>query len=131
MPLSVSSALSRLGLDPRGEAARLSDLAGEAAADQLAQTIARLPDRRWTSSEIRKIAGGLIELLPRATKRGKNDEATGSALRKVSSRASPFLICLALAGAVLIGFLAHGALSLRGAENSQPAPQTNPQPPPG
>jgi hypothetical protein len=43
IPLSVLSALSRLGLDPRGEAARLSDLAGEAAADQLAWTIARLP----------------------------------------------------------------------------------------
>ena len=44
IPLSMLSALSRLGLDPRGEAARLSHLAGEAAADQLARTIARLPE---------------------------------------------------------------------------------------
>jgi hypothetical protein len=47
-PLSVLSALSRLGLDPRDEAARLSRLTKEAAADQLARMIARLSDRRWT-----------------------------------------------------------------------------------
>jgi hypothetical protein len=35
VPLSVLSALSRLGLDPRDEAARLAHLTKEAAADQL------------------------------------------------------------------------------------------------
>jgi hypothetical protein len=111
MPLSVLSALSRLDLDPRSEAARLSDLAREAAADQLARTIARLPGKRWTSSEMRKIAGGLVDLLPRATKSGTNDKVTGSADRKAGSRTSALLICLALAGAVLIGFVALGVLS--------------------
>lgn len=41
MPLSVLSALSRLDLDPHDEAARLSDLADDAAAAQQARTIAR------------------------------------------------------------------------------------------
>jgi hypothetical protein len=131
MPLSVLSALSRLGLDPRGEAARLSDLTGDAAADQLARMIARLPDRRWTASEMRKIAGGLIELLPRATKRGKSDEAPRTADRKVGSRASALLIYLALAGAVLIGFVAYGFSSSHGGETSRPAPQEDPKTPAG
>src|SRR3979490_665972 len=61
VPLSVLSALSRLGLDPRHEAARLSYLTKEAAADQLAKMIARLSDRRWTISEARRIAGRAIE----------------------------------------------------------------------
>src|SRR4030081_4017491 len=66
VPLSVLSALSRLGLDPRHEAARLSHLTKEAAADQLAKMIARLSDRRWTLSETRRIAGPLIEHPPHA-----------------------------------------------------------------
>ena len=60
VPLSVLSALSRLGLDPRDEAARLSGLTEEAAADQLARMIARLSDR-WTLLETRKIAVRLID----------------------------------------------------------------------
>src|SRR3977135_3728757 len=71
VPLSVLSALSRLGLDPRHEAARLSHLTKEAAADQLAKMIARLSDRRWTLSEARRIAGGLIERLPTSSTAGK------------------------------------------------------------
>ncbi len=121
MPLSVLSALSRLGLDPRGEAARLSRLAGEAAGDQLARTIAQLPDRGWTSSETRKIAGGLIELLPRAMTRGTDDVGAGRVNRKFGIRPSPLLIVLALAGALLIGLVAqHGSLS---SDGHQQAPQ--------
>ena len=44
VPLSVLSALSRLDLDPRDEAARLSHLTKETAADQLARMIAGLSD---------------------------------------------------------------------------------------
>jgi hypothetical protein len=72
--LSVLSALARLGLDPRDEAARLACLTSEAAADQLARMIARLPNLPWTSTEIRKIASMLIELLPVVTKGGENDQ---------------------------------------------------------
>src|ERR1700736_2727609 len=71
VPLSVLSALSRLGLDPRDEAARLSHLTREAAAEQLARMIAPLSHQRWTLSEARRIAGGLIERLPPAATAGK------------------------------------------------------------
>src|ERR1700730_19382669 len=64
VPVSVLSALSRLGLDPRDEAARLSHLTKETAADQLARMIARLSDQRWTLAEARRIAGRLIDRLP-------------------------------------------------------------------
>ncbi len=53
VPLSVLSALSQLGLDPRDESARLAHLTKEAAADQLARMIARLSDRRWSAAPMR------------------------------------------------------------------------------
>ena len=62
IPLSVLSALVRLGVDPRDEAARLSRLTSKAAASQLARLFARLPDRPWAPSEIRRIAKRLVEL---------------------------------------------------------------------
>src|SRR5713101_7861099 len=78
VPLSVLSALSRLGLDPRDEAARLALLTKEAAADQLTRMIARLSNARWSQSEARRIASGLIERLPRAITADKDDRAARS-----------------------------------------------------
>jgi hypothetical protein len=49
MPLTVLTALTRLGFDPWQEAARLSDLPTEDAAQALAATIARLPEGRRPS----------------------------------------------------------------------------------
>ena len=69
IPLSVLSALARLGVDPRAEAARLSRLTSKAAASQLARMFGRLPDRPWTSPEIRRIAARLVEVIARATER--------------------------------------------------------------
>ena len=60
VPLSVLSALSRLDLDPREEAVRLSRLTKEAAAEQLASMIARLSDRCWTLSEAHRVAAGSL-----------------------------------------------------------------------
>lgn len=123
IPLSVLSALARLGLDPRGEATRLSHLAGGIAADQLARTLARLPGQRWTASELRRIAGGLIVLLPRATTSASIGGDAGSV--KTSTRVSPLLIVLALAGAVLIGLVSQGSLSFDGPRRtSQPVAET-------
>ena len=133
IPLSVLSALVRLGLDPRDEAARLSRLTSEAAADQLARMIARLPDRPWTSSEIRRIANTLIELLPVAKIGGDSDQVTtdrvGSDTNgKLSSGASPLLIYLALAllGGVLFGLIAHGHVASDGQASAQPVSQADP-----
>src|SRR6202140_4849357 len=104
-PLSVLSALSRLDVDPRCEAARLSQLARDAAVDQLERMIARLPDRHWTTLEIRRIAAGLVELLPLTNNDREGPQPSGSANRTISPRALHFLIYLALLGAVLIGFI--------------------------
>ncbi|SRR5216683_8037777 len=110
VPLSVLSALSRLDLDPRDEAARLSHLTKEAAAEQLARMIARLSDRRWTLSEARGIAGGLIERLPRANTAGKPHRLETGAPPTPGSKAWPFLIYLALLIALLVSLIAGGFL---------------------
>src|SRR6266567_8454160 len=73
VPLSVLSVLSRLGLDPRDEAARLAQLTREAAADQLARTIAGLYAQRWSASEAWRIASGLVQRLPMAGAAAKGD----------------------------------------------------------
>jgi hypothetical protein len=125
IPLSVLSALSRLDLDPRGEAARLSRLTRDVAVDQLAQIIARLPDRHWTSLEIRRIATRLVELLPATDKDRENTQLSDGADRTISPHAPHTLMYLALAGAVLIGFIAHGYLSSDGREAAQPTSQTD------
>jgi len=124
MPLSVMSALARLDLDPRDEAARLSHVAGDAAADQLARTIARVPGGRWTSAETQKIAGGLIELLPRGTRSANIEDGPGSAIRKSGPKTSSWLIVLAVVGAVLLGFVAQSSLSSGGHQQSQAASET-------
>src|SRR5882757_1246984 len=92
IPLSVLSALSRLGLDPRDEAARLSHLTKEAAADQLARMIVRLSDRRWPLSEAHRIAGGLIERLPTSSTAGKPHRLETGAAPISGSRVSRFRV---------------------------------------
>jgi hypothetical protein len=56
MPLSVLSALTRLGVDPWAEAARLARLPPPAAAESLAPLIARLPEFRTEPSDARTAA---------------------------------------------------------------------------
>jgi hypothetical protein len=64
IPLSVISALARLGLDAWEEASRLSSLSEPEAGEQLARLIAELPDRPRSLGEARKIASGLVTFLP-------------------------------------------------------------------
>jgi hypothetical protein len=64
VPLSVLSALTRLGFDPWQEAARLSDLPREAAARALAITMAMLPEGDWKASEAEATADRLVSQLP-------------------------------------------------------------------
>ena len=63
--LSVLSALTRVGIDPWAEGARLSNLPKEAAASALAPLIAMFPEEHRSSSDVREIAARLIELLPK------------------------------------------------------------------
>ena len=105
MPLSVLSALSRLGLEPRDEAARLAHLTRDAAADQLARMIARLSDRRWSQSEALRIANGLIERLPTGNDAGKAPrQASGT--EPTHGFRMPSLSSMALVLAMLVGLLA-------------------------
>lgn len=64
VPLTVLTALTRLGLDPWQEAARLSDLPREAAARALAAVLATLPEGDWKASESGAIAARLVDCLP-------------------------------------------------------------------
>lgn len=65
MPLSVISALTRLNIDPWGEAAQLARLSNEKAIETLAPIIARLPVGLWTAVDIPAIARRLVDALPR------------------------------------------------------------------
>jgi hypothetical protein len=62
--LSVVSGLTRLGLDPWKEAARLTPLPKPRAAEALATLIAPLPIRRTESLDDLAISRRLVELLP-------------------------------------------------------------------
>src|SRR5437764_4458860 len=110
MPLSVLSALSRLGLEPRDEAARLAHLTRDAAADQLARMSTRLSDRQWGQSEAQRIASGLIERLPIRNASEKADSRVRSA-EPASGFRVPSFLSLALALAALVGLIAGGYLS--------------------
>ena len=122
IPLSVLSALARLGLDPRNEAARLSHLTREAAASQLGRLFAELPSHPWTSSEIGRIASKLVELLPVAPNGGKNDHVTSIVSGKLDAITSRHLI-YALSGALVLGLIAHGYLTSDGHETAPPVSQ--------
>lgn len=64
-PLTVLSALTRLGVDPWAEAARLSNLPRDAAARALMAVIAMFPLERRDPSEAGALAERLAGLLPR------------------------------------------------------------------
>lgn len=66
VPLSVISALVRLGLDPWEEAGRLRSLGGREATEQLARLITDLPGHIGDLRRARDIACGLVLLLPHA-----------------------------------------------------------------
>ena len=65
LPLTVLSALARLGFDPWQEAARLADLPRETAARVFAVTIAMLPTGDWKTSDVEAISARLVSALPR------------------------------------------------------------------
>lgn len=64
-PLSVLSALTRLGIDPWAEGTRLAVLPRDAAASALAVILRRLPGPPLDPSEALTIAVRLVTLLPK------------------------------------------------------------------
>jgi hypothetical protein len=63
-PLSILSALARLGMDPWGEAARLADMPRAGAASALAAILAKLPRSEPEVPDYAKISQDLVQLLP-------------------------------------------------------------------
>ena len=101
--LTVLSALARLGFDPWGEAARLSELTREAATTALAATIATLPAGDWKASDSRSVAGRLIAHLPEHVSppaRSSQDRSIRG--QKSRSETRKWLIWIAIATAALI-----------------------------
>jgi hypothetical protein len=113
VPLSMVSALTRLGLDPREEAARLCSLSKREAAEQLARLIAELPDASGSLPEARSIAVVLIERLP---KFGGEAPAARPIRRPwrprwptLATETQLYVLCVAVAAAVLLSILLHAA----------------------
>ncbi|HEY2675447.1 MAG TPA: hypothetical protein VGI65_00660 [Steroidobacteraceae bacterium] len=99
--LSVVSALTRLGVDPWEEAARLTPLPKASAAEALATLIARLPIRRTQSSDDLVISRRLVELLPADKPAPFQGRVRAGVARKKYWGAMILLASLALAAALL------------------------------
>ena len=94
-PLSVLSALTRLGIDPWIEGARLARLPRSAAARAISALIALLPRDR-SESDVRELADHLAGLLPRPRARNAH-AATLSAGAWRTRWPALWLFCLGLA----------------------------------
>ncbi len=105
MPLSVVSALTRLGIDPREEAARLATLPRAVAAAALARMIAALPIGRTELSDNLAISQRLVTLLPPRGHAGSTRRKQDCAKGRKYLHAVVLLACLALGAAALSGML--------------------------
>ena len=103
--LSVVSGLTRLGLDPWEEAARLTPLPKTRAAEALASLIARLPIRRTQSLDDLAISRRLVELLPAQKTPPLQGRERAEARQKKYWGAIVLLASLALGAAVLSSML--------------------------
>ena len=105
MPVSVLSALTRLGVDPWTEAARFAALPKTSAAAALAQLIGRLPVERLASLDSTELAVRLVELLPvnQGAVAPARELFHATAERRV--QVTVWLACLGLGTAALCAFL--------------------------
>jgi hypothetical protein len=105
MPLSVISALTRLGLEPWEEAARLAALPKALAAEALTPMIARLSLAWQQRSDNLAIAQRLVGFLPVRGHVAELGRQRTGAWDKTYSNAVTLLACLALGAAVLLVML--------------------------
>jgi hypothetical protein len=106
MPLSVISALARLGTDPWAEAARLMELPRAKATEALAATLARLPLAGREPSAAGETAARLILLLPAKAGGAPPQPALPSSPRFGWFGLIAWMVCLALIVAAGFGALA-------------------------
>jgi len=99
--LTLLSALTRLGLDPWGEAARLSALPEQAAARALAAAIALLPEGDWKASDSPAIAARLMNCLPKHRTPAAQALPRARGRTKIDARTATLLVCAVLAAALL------------------------------
>jgi hypothetical protein len=99
-PLSVISALVRVGFDPWKESERLSRMRREAAGDALASLVSRVHGR-WTAADVPGITARLHTLLPaRDSGAASSSRLLRAAGKPVASNWSVLLI--AFAGAAFL-----------------------------
>ena len=126
MPLTVLSALTRLGLDPWQEAARLAAMPRETAARVFAVTIAMLPEGDWKASDSEAIATRLVEWLPgKAAAPLPRGDTRAPRGRKMKVSLPTVLACglLAIALAFLaLQLLGADRLDIEGTTTESPAP---------
>lgn len=126
--LTVLTALTRLGFDPWREAARLSDLPREAAAQALAEAIAKLPGRAGEGANLVATAARLVSWLPArgvsivptmstvAVSRAERPEVSRMGEKKSGARLTMLLFWV---GLVIVVYLV--AVYWRGDNNLEPA----------
>lgn len=104
--LTVLSVLSRLGLNPWEEAARLSNLSKDAAAQALAAIFARMPEDEWQQPGLKSIAGRLVDYLPDPASNPKHTDYGGAETERPTTGANVrkmiFWACLAAAITVAV-----------------------------
>jgi hypothetical protein len=105
MPLNVVSALTRLDVDPWGEAARLAALPKALAAEALTPMIARLPIFRRQQSDNLVISQRLVELLPTSRQAATTGPEQAGAKEKKYFDTVMVLACLGLVAAALYAML--------------------------
>ncbi|HWX30633.1 MAG TPA: hypothetical protein VNZ53_24725 [Steroidobacteraceae bacterium] len=103
--LSVVSGLTRLGLDPWEEAARLTPLPKARAAEALATLIARLPIHRTQGLDDLAISRRLVELLPAQKMAPLQGRGQAGAGQRKYWGAMILLASIALGAAVLSSML--------------------------
>jgi len=103
MPLSVLSALTRLGVDPWEEAARLAALPKARAAAALAGLITQLSVERLSPSVTLETSSRLVERLPMQPRRATPDRGPPRAIADKRIPVGVWLACLALGAAVVWG----------------------------
>ena len=113
VPLTVLSALTRLGFDPWQEAARLSDLPRDTAARAFAVTIAMLPEGDWKAEDSEAIATRLVNWLPEHSAKAVPSVRAGPPVetKDVGGRKMRPELVKTLAWGVLIAALLYFAVS--------------------
>lgn len=101
--LTVLSALSRLGLDPWREAARLSKLTRDGATSALAAAICKLPEGEWSALDSQSIASRLVSHLPKhVPRRAEFQEGRRITDQKPKSKSPKLLTWIAFVLVVLV-----------------------------